>query len=148
MQKWLYKIIFLTEKNIIMTQNAKFITAGMLLVISASCAPKLAGTWNIEKYEVNEPGKSGVSVSNIGTISFDRNNTGSKHIVYSIFQNSYSDTTAFSWHKDNKTSIRIEAGDSSVFKKTWLIIEDDRKEQTWKSTDGFNKVQILKLRKL
>ncbi|KAA5532617.1 hypothetical protein F0919_17700 [Taibaiella lutea] len=116
------------------------------VILFASCSPRMAGTWNIEKYEVNEAGKSTVSVANIGSITFDKNNTGVKDIQYAIFQNEYTDKAPFKWHKINENTISIE-GDTSDLTKSWLIIEDKRKEQVWKSTDGSTKVQTLTLTK-
>jgi len=114
------------------------------IALFSSCSPRLAGTWNIENYEVNEAGKSSVSVANIGSITFDKDNSGVKNIRYAIFQNDYSDTMSFKWRKVNDNTINIE-GEASDFTKSWLIVENKRKEQVWKSTDGSDKVQTLRL---
>jgi hypothetical protein len=112
--------------------------------ILSSCSPKLAGTWNIEKYEVNEAGKSTVSVANIGSITFDKDNSGVKNVHYAIFQNEYNDKSPFKWHRVNENTISIE-GEASDLTKSWLIISNERKQQVWKSTDGATKVQTLTL---
>jgi hypothetical protein len=116
------------------------------VTLFASCSPRLAGTWNIQKYEVNEAGKSTVSVANIGSITFNKDNSGVKDIQYAIFQNEYTDKAPFKWQKVNENTISI-VGDTSDLTKSWLIIENKRKEQIWKSTDGSTKIQTLTLTK-
>jgi hypothetical protein len=37
--------------------------------------------------------------------------------------------------------------DNSDFSKTWILIENSKKKQLWKATDGGNQVQILELKK-
>lgn len=121
------------------------------IVLFSSCSPKLVGTWNIEKYEVHQADQSTVAVANIGSITFNKNNSGEKNIQYAIFQNEYSDKAPFKWRKVNETTISIEGagteGASSDLTKSWLIIEDKKKQQVWKSTDGSNKIQTLTLTK-
>lgn len=117
----------------------------MSILIFSSCSNRLVGTWTVEKYETTTPGEEGISLSNIGTITFKRNGTGTKNISYAIFDVNRRDMLPFSWVVD-RTFIYLESRDSD-FSKTWIQIKNGNKFQKWKSTDGGNKVQILELRK-
>jgi hypothetical protein len=113
------------------------------LFLFASCSPKLVGTWNVEKYERSTPGEQGMSVSNIGTITFNKNGTGTKNLDYSLLGVSKKDATPFTW-STTEQFITIE-GDESEFSKTWIYIENKSDYQKWQSTDGANNVQTLEL---
>lgn len=125
----------------------KAIIVGIAAVSMASCSPKLAGTWNVASYEVTEAGKPGLSVSNIGTITFNKNNKGQKNIDYTVFQNQFTDKSPFQWFQDGEQVIRIDDQNSDLA-KSWIVITNGRKTQEWRSTDGTNKVLVLKLNKL
>lgn len=111
----------------------------------SSCAHKLVGTWNIDRYETSAPGQQGVSLSNIGTMTFKKNGSGEKNIQYNIFGSRKIDNSPFGWHATGPY-VGIESPNSQ-FSKTWIITTNKRKEQKWKSTDGANGVQILELSK-
>ncbi len=115
------------------------------LFLLASCSSKLVGTWNVEKYQRSTPGEEGMSVSNIGTISFNKNGTGTKQLDYSLLGISKNDAAPFKWSMTEQF-ITIE-GDDSELSKTWIFIENKGDYQKWQSTDGANNVQTLELAK-
>lgn len=116
-----------------------------LLFIAAvsSCSNNLTGTWKIQKYETSKPGEEGVVLKNIGTMTYFYNGTGEKDIKYTVLGVSRVDTLPFRWTAA-KNSITIE-DERSEFGKTWIILENKRKFQQWKSTDGTTQVQVLEL---
>ncbi|WP_281541617.1 lipocalin family protein [Maribacter aestuarii] len=126
-----------------MKTNTILATLTFSLFLFASCSPKLVGTWNVEKYERSTPGEQGMSVSNIGTITFNKNGTGTKNLDYSLLGVSKKDATPFTW-STTEQFITIE-GDESEFTKTWIYIENKSDYQKWQSTDGANNVQTLEL---
>jgi len=103
------------------------------------------GTWNVQKYERKTPGEEGMSVSNIGSITFNKDNTGVKNLDYSLLGISAKDKTPFEWSATEKF-VTIESEDSEIA-KTWIYIENKGKFQKWQSTDGNNQVQTLELGK-
>lgn len=109
----------------------------------SSCAHRLVGTWNVEKYQSSTPGERGVTVSNIGTITFNKNGEGRKTLEYSLLGVSKKDRTPFTW-KTTDEFVTIK-GEDSELTKTWIFIENKRKYQKWQSTDGANNVQTLEL---
>lgn len=110
-----------------------------------SCSPKLIGTWNVEKYQRATPGQQGMTVSNIGTISFEKNGEGTKNLDYSLLGVSKKDAIPFKWEATEEF-ITIE-GDGSELSKTWIFIENKSDYQKWQSTDGANNIQTLELSK-
>ncbi|HEY9178977.1 MAG TPA: hypothetical protein VIN07_14875 [Flavipsychrobacter sp.] len=117
----------------------------LIAVCFSSCSQKIVGTWNISNYESVASGGQAIKVKNIGDITFNKNNTGQTNIMYSIFENKVEDKSAFEWSKaEDGESITI-SGEGTQLNKTWLIVEDERKYQRWKSTDGANTLQVLEL---
>ena len=127
-------------------QYSKTVTlAAAGLIFFASCSKRLVGTWNVQKYETMVPGQQPVSLSNIGTITFNKDYTGSKNIHYSVFGTQRENTSDFTWsYTASYVSIKT---DDSDFAKTWLIKDNNRNLQRWQSTDGHGKIQILELRR-
>lgn len=122
---------------------------GFLLILSAliaSCSPRIVGTWNIEKYEEGAPGEKAMTLSNIGTITFNRDGSGEKDVRYRMMGLDFSDQQPFTWQQNDKT-ITIDSEDESEFAKTWIIIESKGKVQRWKSTDGSRELHRIELRK-
>ncbi len=115
-----------------------------------SCSPKLAGTWNVDRYEVDNQKGQNITTRNAGEIVLNKNGTGEKNINYSMFQNEFSDLQEFRWNMQGKDLITITSTNSykkSDFDKTWIMVTNSKKKQVWKSTDGKNSVQILELSK-
>ncbi len=114
-----------------------------LLFLLTSCAQRLVGTWTVKKYENVSPGEKGVSVQNVGSISFDKDGTGQKEMNYTVLGVEKDDSTPFEWSAtENYITIKSEDSDIS---KTWIYLENKSKSQKWKSTDGKNQVQTLEL---
>ena len=122
---------------------------GKLLILSAilltSCAPRMAGTWQITNYQTNTGDGQEIKLANIGNLKFKRNHTGVKQINYSVLNNKVEDNTAFKWTASEE-SFTI-SGKGSELNKTWIVVEGGKKYQKWKSTDGGSTVQILELKK-
>jgi len=106
-----------------------------------SCSHQLVGTWNVDKYETVSLDQQGISLSNIGTITFQGNYKGEKHIQYKVLGIQRNDNLGFDWAA-NENYVSIKNG-GAEFSKTWIILNIQR----WKSTDGNNQVQILHLSK-
>jgi len=128
-----------------MNFKTKFTILTLATLFFTSCAHRLVGTWDVKKYERKTPGEQGMSVSNIGTITFENNGTGEKDLNYSLLGVSSKDVTPFEWSATEQF-VTIE-GDDSDLTKTWIYIENDKKYQKWQSTDGANNVQTLELKK-
>lgn len=121
-------------------------TLALIAVLSlTSCSEKVVGTWNVQKFETIRPGQQNISLNNIGTITFNKNNTGEKNINYDVLGIQTTDNVPFSWRM-NETYITIES-ENSELSKTWIIIESKNKSQKWQSTDGSNEIQTLELTK-
>lgn len=120
------------------------------LVITAvfltACSSRMVGTWTVQRYETTTPGQQGVALSNIGTMQFKNNGSGEKNLNYSVLGITRNDQIPFNWTWNDGKYISIESS-GSEFSKTWIIMENKKKFQKWKSTDGSNNIQILELRK-
>lgn len=126
-----------------------FIIAISALLIT-SCSPKLTGTWNVDRYEVDNQKGQNMTTRNAGEIIINKNGTGEKNINYNMFQNEFSDSQEFRWKMQGNDLITITSTNSyekSDFDKTWIMVTNTKKKQLWKSTDGKNSVQILELSK-
>lgn len=119
------------------------LTLGLISLVS--CSHKLVGTWKVDKYETVSPGQQGVSLSNIGTMTFNGNNSGEKNLNYKVLGIERTDNLPFDWSAtENYVSIK---NGGAEFSKTWIILENKKNLQRWKSTNGGNQVQILQLSK-
>jgi len=130
-------------------KKSLFIIAICTLLLT-SCSPKLAGTWNVDRYEVDNQKGQNITTKNAGEIVINKNGTGEKNINYNMFQNEFSDLQEFRWSMQGEDLITITSTNSyekSDFDKTWIMITNSKKKQVWKSTDGKNSVQILELSK-
>jgi len=127
-------------------QNKNLSVLAIILLLMTSCSHRMVGTWNVQRYETVTPGQQGVSFKNIGTIEFKGNGTGEKNLNYSVLGITRNDHVPFKWkwHEDKYVSIESEGSD---FSKTWIIIENKKKFQKWKSTDGTNNIQVVELKK-
>ena len=115
-----------------------------------SCSPKIVGTWNVDKYEVNNQKGQNITTRNAGEITLNKDGSGEKNIEYNIFNNEFSDVQKFDWKlMDSNLTItgteKNSKDDKSDFDKTWIVITNKKDKQLWKSTDGSNAVQIIEL---
>lgn len=128
----------------------KFLFITALLLCVTSCSPKVVGTWNIDRYEVENQKGQNFSTSNAGKITIKKNGTGEKTVEYNMFQNEFNDLEDFRWKMPSEDIITITSKNSkkkSDLDKTWIIVTNKNDKQVWKSTDGRNAVQILELSK-
>lgn len=117
-----------------------FISMGMILL---SCSRGVVGTWRIVSYEESQPGQTSVVLSNIGTITFNKNGTGNTEISYVIMGIPVEDKHSFKWYQGQQ-SITIEGTDSDIA-KVWFIMERKAKTMKLKSTDGTNQIHRMTL---
>ncbi len=110
-------------------KNLQLTIAGALITLSlASCSAtnqlnrRLQGSWNIRSYEEQHVGEKEVAAANIGTMTFNDDDSGTKKITYRILNNQITDNSRFSWNNTAKT-VTIE-GEKSPFAKTWIIIKN------------------------
>ncbi len=128
-----------------MRKNLQHTAILMCIFLLSSCAPNIIGTWNVVRYETVDGGQKGLVLNNIGTITFNKKGVGEKRISYNVLGAQRNDSTSFSWKSDD--SFVTISSDYSDFSKTWILIENSRKKQLWKATDGANQVQIMELKK-
>lgn len=119
----------------------------LIFLVLTACSKRLVHTWNIDKFEIIKGNGQKTGSDNIGTITFNKDGKGNKDISYTIFESDYSDKTPFKWekHEDYILLKTTKSEDSSKLAKAWIVIKDKSKTQVWKSTDGENRVQTLKL---
>ena len=117
-----------------------------LLLLSTSCAHRMVGHWNVDRYETQESGQQGVALMNIGTMNFKKDGTGDKNLNYTVLGARIDDSTPFVWTWGDDKFIAIESSQSDL-SKSWIIMENKSKYQKWKSTDGSTNIQILELTK-
>lgn len=129
-----------------MIRIIKSTTAVAVTLLFASCSSSLTGTWSVLRFETTVPGQQGVTLSNIGTMTFNGNGSGEKNLNYNAFGILRDDNLPFSWSQNSKNYVTIESEGSNL-SKTWIIIENKKKFQKWKSTDGSGSVQVLELKK-
>ncbi len=123
----------------------KLLSLLVVAFIFVSCSHRLSGKWNVN-YETTSPGAQTVSLTNIGTMNFNSNGTGEKQLNYSVMGIQKQDNSPFTWKWEDGKYVEIKS-DNSEFAKTWIVIENKRNLQRWKSTDGGSNVQIIELRK-
>ena len=111
----------------------------------SSCSERLTGTWTIENYETKSLAGPGATLQNIGQITFHDDNTGENILNYEVFGSAKNDTVPFVWTK-REDYVTIDSK-SEEFSKTWIIIKDRMKSQTWKTTAGSGVIQVLELSK-
>lgn len=126
----------------------------LISILLASCsaekrfANRLIGTWNVsnyqEKYEAT--GESSYEASNIGTITFTKNKTGSMAVTIKSMHGDVTDVMDFTWKNDENT-VNIKGDADSKFSKSWIVINNKRSSQNWRSTDGQGNTQKLELKK-
>ncbi len=131
-------------------KKSLFIIAISAFLLTSCGGPKLAGTWNVDRYEVDNQKGQNVTTRNAGEIVLKKNGTGEKNINYNMFQNEFTDMQEFRWAMQGEDLITITSTNSyerSDFDKTWIMVTNKKDKQVWKSTDGKNSVQILELSK-
>ncbi len=127
-------------------KNLTFIgIAVFCLMLFASCSTQVVGTWNVEKYSTITTGEEGPSMSNVGTMTFERNGRGVSDMSFTILGESRKDSEKFTW-KEGDSHIRI-INDDSDLERIWIFVETKRNSQKWMYVDRDNQIHILKLGK-
>lgn len=123
-----------------------FFTLSLLVLTLGltSCSKKIVGEWQIAKYQTSKPNEQEITLNNIGTIHFKKDNTGDKNVNYTVFGLTKRDNLPFKWLETDEYLTLIS--EDSDFSKSWIIIEKDRKKIHLKSTTGAE-IQVLELRK-
>jgi hypothetical protein len=122
----------------------------LILIVSSfltSCSHRLVGTWNVASYETETQGQQSIKLNNIGSMTFKSNNRGEKNLNYQVFQITREDKLPFRWIASDQFVTIDGDKDQSDFVKTWIIVENKRNYQRWRSTDGQNQIQTLELKK-
>jgi len=68
-------------------------------------------------------------------------------LTYEVFQIQREDNLPFRWVASDMFVTLDGDKEQSDFIKTWIIVENRRRYQKWRSTDGQNQVQTLELSK-
>jgi hypothetical protein len=136
----------MTKINIHMKKTSlNFILLLGVIAVFSSCSPRIVGVWNVESFETVSQGKEAISAKNIGKITFQKDGTGVKDLSFTILGIVKEDKTPFKWIlNDNLLTI---SGQESDFVKTWIVVDNQKKYQKIKSTDGADQVQTVVLRK-
>jgi hypothetical protein len=108
-------------------------------------AKRLEGDWQVVRYESENQRDQGVALSNIGSFTFYDRNRGEQNITYSGYQNSFPSNRDFRW-SNTAEYVTLENA-LSRNPKSWIIVENKKSYQKWKSTDGSTGVQVLELRR-
>lgn len=124
-----------------------FLWMGMLVggLLLSGCSQRILGIWEVENFEVISSSSESVKATQIGTISFEKDGSGHKSLSFSILGLNQVDKADFSWSLNDR--LLTISGDSSAFVKTWIVMEDKRNYQKYKSTDGAQQVQVMELRR-
>lgn len=104
---------------------------------------RITGLWDIASYQENNLNTSDAGMSNIGTMSFFSNGTGTGSISYNISQNSNFKGGTFKWSNTDNT-ITITNSNTGLA-KSWIVFKSSKNKQEWQSTDGTGNVQSLVL---
>ncbi len=127
-------------------KKLKFVFLAIWIVSLTSCSHRLVGTWNVERYETITPGSEAIRLYNIGSMTFNSDLSGSKDLNYSVMGIQRNDQVPFTWIWREGAFVTISS-EGSDFSKTWIIIENKRKSQIWKTTDGADIIQTMELKK-
>lgn len=124
--------------------------ATIILLLSlavTSCTPKIVGSWNIDRYEIDNYKGENLSARNAGDIQINKNGTGQKNLSIKFFDRQSGQSESFRWdYKDQILRIYdVDSRQSSDFAKSWIVTTNKKKKQVWKSTDGSNSIQIIEL---
>lgn len=125
---------------------ASLLCVGLFTI--TSCSHRLVGTWDVSSFETSTQGAQGVKLNNIGTMTFSDNGSGDTNLKYEVFQVAREEQLPFKWIASDEFVTIDGDKEQSEFVKTWIIVENKKKFQRWRSTDGQNQIQTLELKKL
>ena len=123
-----------------------------VLNLMASCSAerrfhnRLVGTWSVDRYEQRFANGENEVAQNLGTITFRKNGSGDNDLsILTRGVRKPDDVRDFSW-KNTTEEVTIISR-NTYLAKSWIVIENKRKRQIWKSTTQAN-VQTMELRKV
>lgn len=105
---------------------------------------RLVGTWEVVRYEQRYANGETEVASDLGTITFRKNGSGSNDISVLTRGLRKPESGDFSW-KNTVEEVTIISR-SSFLAKSWIVMRNKRSAQVWKSTTQAN-VQTMELRK-
>ena len=129
-----------------------FRSLAFLFVVSllASCTAekrfhrRLVGTWDVVTYEQRFPNGENEVASDLGTVTFHKNGSGSNDISVLTRGVRKPDNSDFSW-KNTIDEVTILSR-NTLLAKSWIVVRNKKSQQIWKSTIQAN-VQTMELRK-
>lgn len=122
----------------------------LVIIFLASCSAqkrfqrRLTGSWNIVRYEQRFANGENEVATDLGTITFRKNGSGDNDISVLTRGVRKPDSSDFSW-KNTEGEVTIISRNTYIA-KSWIVIENKRKYQLWKSTTMAN-VQTMELRR-
>ena len=108
-------------------------------------ANRLRGQWQITKYDVNDARLALEPYTNLGTITFHKNHTGEVDIKNIFTANRRTGVRQIKW-TNTANSVTIQ-GEDQELAKAWIVVTNKKKTQLWKSTDGYNHIQEIELKR-
>ena len=152
--KWLYIFAGQSVDKIRQTMTVKMLfrpaVAMLLLSTLASCSAerrfhrRLVGTWEIARYEQRFGNGETELASDLGTVTFRKNGSGTNDISVLTRGVRQPDAGDFSWRNTTEEVTIISR--NSYLAKSWIVMKNTRSSQVWKSTTQAN-VQTMELRK-
>lgn len=108
-------------------------------------ANRLTGQWQIARYDVNDARISAQAFTSLGTITFHKNHKGEVDIKDIFTQSRRTGVRQIEWSNTaNSVTIR---GEDPELAKAWIVVTNKKSTQLWKSTDGFNRIQEIELKR-
>ncbi len=130
----------------------RIIGLSLLIASLASCSAekrfhrRLTGTWEIVSYEQQFPTGQAERRNDLGRITFYKNGSGNNDLpALTRGVRQPEEARDFSW-KSTLESVTIISR-NTFLAKSWIVIRNKKKEQTWKSTTQAN-VQTMQLKKV
>ncbi len=135
-----------------MTKNIFFRSSALLVLLSllVSCSAerrfhrRLTGSWNVVRYEQRFANGDTQVSSDLGSLTFRKNGSGDNDLGVLTRTIAKPEDRGFSW-KNTETEVTIISR-NSLLAKSWIVIQNKRSYQQWKSTNQAT-VQTMELRK-
>lgn len=119
------------------------VLAAVLMTALGSCSSQIVGKWEISKYSTITADEDSPSMTNAGTMTFEREGKGINDISFSILGSGRDEAQNFTW-KMGENHIRITNEDGT--ERVWIIVESKRSSQKWKFVDQDNNIHVLELK--
>jgi hypothetical protein len=128
--------------------------AALALLLQTGCGSarrdferRLTATWQVVQYknERQELRRDMAAPILYRSITFERRGRGRVSTSSEFSAEKGNNGFDFEWScTENTVTMR---GFDADFARSWIVVENDRRHQIWKSTDGANNVQTLELRR-